>query len=163
MDNRGSIPGRGRVFLFATVSGPALGPIQRVPEALSAGVKRPGREVDPKNRFLHTRCNVRRHRVVYEKRVRSVKVRLTLYNASHLPLRCSIVSSTCLGRPQWPHDITNLWSRTVPTLGSWVRIVLQTWMRVRVFLYCAVLCRWRPCVGPIPHPRSPTSCLFYVK
>jgi hypothetical protein len=52
LDNRGgrsSSPGRIKDFLF-TSSRPALGstqpPIQWVPEALSTGVKRPGREAD---------------------------------------------------------------------------------------------------------------------
>jgi hypothetical protein len=30
-------------------------------------------------------------------------------------------------------------------------------MFVRVFLCCAVLCRYRTCDGLIPHPRSPTK------
>jgi hypothetical protein len=38
------------IFLFTTVSGPAVGPIQPpmqwVPAALTPGVKRPGREAD---------------------------------------------------------------------------------------------------------------------
>jgi hypothetical protein len=51
-DDRGSIPGRGweGIFLLATMFRPALGPnqppIQWVPEAVSAGVKWPGREAD---------------------------------------------------------------------------------------------------------------------
>jgi hypothetical protein len=31
-------------------------------------------------------------------------------------------------------------------------------MCVRVFLCCVVLWKERPCVGPIPHPRSPINC-----
>jgi len=51
LDNLGSIPGRSRdFFLFAAASGQALGsiqpPIQWAPVALSAGVKRKGRESD---------------------------------------------------------------------------------------------------------------------
>jgi hypothetical protein len=46
----GSDPYRGKSFLFPTRSRPALGPaqppIQWVPEAISLGVKRPGREPD---------------------------------------------------------------------------------------------------------------------
>jgi hypothetical protein len=30
---------------------------------------------------------------------------------------------------------------------------------VHIFLCCGVLCRWRPCVGPIPRPRILTNCL----
>jgi hypothetical protein len=47
---RSSSPGRVKNFLFSTSFRPALGPtqppIQRVPEALSPRVKRPGREAD---------------------------------------------------------------------------------------------------------------------
>jgi hypothetical protein len=50
LDVQGSIPGRGKIFLFSEASRPALGPIQPpiewVPGALSLGVKRPGREAD---------------------------------------------------------------------------------------------------------------------
>jgi hypothetical protein len=54
LDDRGrgwsSSPSRVKNFLFSTSSRPALGPtqlpIQWVPEALSPGVKRPGREAD---------------------------------------------------------------------------------------------------------------------
>jgi hypothetical protein len=47
---RSSSPARVKNFLFSTLSRSALGftqpPIQRVPGALSPGVKRPGREAD---------------------------------------------------------------------------------------------------------------------
>jgi hypothetical protein len=52
LDDRGSVTGRGswELFLFATASRPELGPtqppIQRIPWALSLGVKRPRREAD---------------------------------------------------------------------------------------------------------------------
>jgi hypothetical protein len=50
MDGRGSIPGRGNIFFFSIVSGPARGlsqpPIQWVSGALSPEVRRPGREAD---------------------------------------------------------------------------------------------------------------------
>jgi hypothetical protein len=51
MDDRSSIPGRGRdFFLFATASGPTLGltqpPIQWVTVALSPGLKGSGSEAD---------------------------------------------------------------------------------------------------------------------
>jgi hypothetical protein len=46
LDGSGSIPGRGKVFLFSTAFRPALGPtnppIPRIPAAISPGVKRPG-------------------------------------------------------------------------------------------------------------------------
>jgi hypothetical protein len=35
-------------------------------------------------------------------------------------------------------------------------------MCVRVFLCSVVLCRYRPCVGLIPRPRSPTKCLNMI-
>jgi hypothetical protein len=50
LDDRGSIPSKGKIFLFSTASRPALGPtqpsIQYVLGALSPGVKQPGREAD---------------------------------------------------------------------------------------------------------------------
>jgi hypothetical protein len=50
MDDRGSIPGRGKIFIFSIASGPALGstkpPIQWVSGTISPGVKRPEREAD---------------------------------------------------------------------------------------------------------------------
>jgi hypothetical protein len=50
LKGRGSIPGRGKVFLFSIASRPALGPtqppIQWVLWALSPGVKWPGHEAD---------------------------------------------------------------------------------------------------------------------
>jgi hypothetical protein len=42
--------------------------------------------------------------------------------------------------------------------GSRVRIPLKAWMFVLVFLYCIVLCRYRPCDELITRPRSPTVC-----
>jgi hypothetical protein len=51
LDGQCSIPPKGKeIFLYSTVSGPALWPIQppikRVPGALFAGAKQPGREAD---------------------------------------------------------------------------------------------------------------------
>jgi hypothetical protein len=50
LDDGSSSPGMVKNFLFSTSSRPALGsiqpPIQWVPEALSPGVKRPGREAE---------------------------------------------------------------------------------------------------------------------
>jgi hypothetical protein len=50
LDGRGSIPGRGMIFLFSIASIPGLRPTQPptqlVPGTLSPGVKRPGREAD---------------------------------------------------------------------------------------------------------------------
>jgi hypothetical protein len=39
---------------------------------------------------------------------------------------------------------------TARTLGSWVRIPLDAWTYVSVFLYFVVLCRQGTCDGPIP-------------
>jgi hypothetical protein len=50
LDGRGSIPGKGQIFLFSTASIPVLGPVQPaiqwVPGPLSPEVKRQGREAD---------------------------------------------------------------------------------------------------------------------
>jgi hypothetical protein len=49
-ESRGSIPGRGKIFLFSIASRPPLGPteppIQWVSGAVSSGVKRQGREAE---------------------------------------------------------------------------------------------------------------------
>jgi hypothetical protein len=45
-------------------------------------------------------------------------------------------------RSQWPRHLSHVLSSTARTLGSWVRIPLEAWMCVRVFLCCVVLwCR----------------------
>jgi hypothetical protein len=50
LDDRGSIPGRGKIFPFSTASRPALGPIQYPPQwvtgSISPGINFPGRETD---------------------------------------------------------------------------------------------------------------------
>jgi hypothetical protein len=50
LEGRGSVPGRGKIFLFSIASSPVLGPtqptIQWVSRSLSSGLKRPGREAD---------------------------------------------------------------------------------------------------------------------
>jgi hypothetical protein len=50
LDDRGSIPGRGKIFLFSTefrtAVGPAQPPIQWELGSASHGVKQPGREAD---------------------------------------------------------------------------------------------------------------------
>jgi hypothetical protein len=30
---------------------------------------------------------------------------------------------------------------------------------LRISVLCCPVCRYRPCVGPITRPRSPTNCL----
>jgi hypothetical protein len=73
---RGSIPAELEISLFSTAPKPALEstqpPIQWVPEALSPGVKRPGREADHslpsnaevKNAWRYTSTPIRLHSVV---------------------------------------------------------------------------------------------------
>jgi hypothetical protein len=34
---------------------------------------------------------------------------------------------------------------------------------VRLSVLCCPVCRYRPCVGLIPKPRSPTKCLWIEK
>jgi hypothetical protein len=55
MDDRDSIPGKGKVFLFSIASRPGLGsaqpPIHMVPGAISPAVKRPEREADHSSPF----------------------------------------------------------------------------------------------------------------
>jgi hypothetical protein len=50
LDGRGMIPGRGKIFLFSTGFGPAVGPtqplIEWLPGDLSPGIKQQGREAD---------------------------------------------------------------------------------------------------------------------
>jgi hypothetical protein len=50
LDGQGSIPGRGKIFLFSTASRPVLGPtqppIQWIPVVISPGVEQPGCEAD---------------------------------------------------------------------------------------------------------------------
>jgi hypothetical protein len=69
MDSRGvgvRVPVWGKIFLLSTSSRPVLGPtqppIERIPRALSPGVKRPGLEIDHslsgsaevRNMWIHT-------------------------------------------------------------------------------------------------------------
>jgi hypothetical protein len=47
---------------------------------------------------------------------------------------------------QWPHSLRHELSSLAPTLGSWVRIPLRTWMFgvcMRLFCVCVVLCLGR--------------------
>jgi hypothetical protein len=66
LDDQVSIPNRGKedIFFFALESKPAVGPIQppipRLPDALSPGAKRPGREADlslPSSAEVKNACN----------------------------------------------------------------------------------------------------------
>jgi len=43
-------------------------------------------------------------------------------------------------RSQCPSRLKHVLSSATRTLGSWVRIPLEAWMCVRVFLCCVVLC-----------------------
>jgi hypothetical protein len=44
-------------------------------------------------------------------------------------------------RSQWPCGLRQVLYSAAWTLGSWVRIPLEAWICVRVFLCCVVLCR----------------------
>jgi hypothetical protein len=61
------------------------------------------------------------------------------------------------GRSQWPRGLRHELSSPAGTMGSWVRIPLKTWMSVRVYSVCAVLCvgrglarGWSPVQGVVP-------------
>jgi hypothetical protein len=56
------------------------------------------------------------------------------------------------GLSQWPRGVRHELSAPARTLGSWVRIPLETWMSVCVYSVCVVLCD-----GLILRPRSPTD------
>jgi len=58
---------------------------------------------------------------------------------------------------QWPRGLQRLRSWTVRTLRSLVRIPLEAWKYIWVFLCCAVLCRQRSWWWPGPRPMSPTE------
>jgi hypothetical protein len=60
-----------------------------------------------------------------------------------------------LGRSQWPRILRYVWSWTSRKLWSLVRVSLEARMCTRVSLCCTVLCKYRPCDGSIPRPRSP--------
>jgi hypothetical protein len=63
-------------------------------------------------------------------------------------------------RSQWPRGLKHEPSWPARTLGSWVRIPLEAWMSVCIFLYLRYsVCRQGLCDGLIPRPRSPTDCL----
>jgi hypothetical protein len=60
LDDRGSVPGRGKIFLYSTASRPTLGPTQPpsqwVSGGVSPGVKRQGREASPPSRAKVKNC-----------------------------------------------------------------------------------------------------------
>jgi hypothetical protein len=62
-------------------------------------------------------------------------------------------------RSQWSRVRRQEPSSPTRALGSWFGIPLEAGMCVRVYSVCVVMCRERPCVGPIPRPRSPTDCV----
>jgi hypothetical protein len=67
------------------------------------------------------------------------------------------------GRSQWPRGLSHELSSLARTLRSWVRIPLKAWMSVScafTLSLCYSVCRWRPCKGLIPRPRSPTDCIW---
>jgi hypothetical protein len=62
---------------------------------------------------------------------------------------------------QWLRGLRHELFSSARTLGSWVRIPLETWMSVYAFILClcCFVCRWRPCDGLISRPRGPTHCV----
>jgi hypothetical protein len=93
----------------------------------------------------------------------SVKLNILICIKSLLPrILVRFNSEKC--RFQWPSGLRQvLSSAAARTLGSQVRILLRAWMFVCVFLCCVVLCRYRPCAGLIPPPRSPTKYLMDLR
>jgi hypothetical protein len=64
------------------------------------------------------------------------------------------------GPSQWPCGLRHELSSLARRLGSWVRISPKEWMSVTcifVLCVCYSACRYRPCDGLIPCPRSPTT------
>jgi hypothetical protein len=62
-------------------------------------------------------------------------------------------------RSHCPRSLSLVQSFTSRTLGSWVQFPLEVW--IYLYFYCVddVLCRERPCDGPISQLRCPTKCL----
>jgi hypothetical protein len=69
-----------------------------------------------------------------------------------------MVQTTECSWSHWPSGLRHVLSSAAGTLGSWIRIPLEARMYVCVFLCCVVPCTWRPCVGLVHRPRSPTNC-----
>lgn len=53
----------------------------------------------------------------------------------------------------------NSWFFITRKLGTTFQIPLEVWVSVGAFLRYATLCRQKPCLGLIPHPRTLTKCL----
>jgi hypothetical protein len=67
-------------------------------------------------------------------------VRCLKYHVSVSRNRISLIM-IIKGRSQWPRGLRHVQSSAARTLDSWVRIPLEAWMYVHVFLCCVVLCR----------------------
>jgi hypothetical protein len=88
-------------------------------------------------------------------------------NASRFAKSCLVNHTTHVDLQFYLHSINSLYyytnkigpvparSWTSRTPRSWVRITLEAWLYVHVFLCYVVLCRYRPCDGAILRPRSP--------
>jgi hypothetical protein len=61
---------------------------------------------------------------------------------------------------QWPCGLRDEISSPAQTLGSWVRIPLETWLSVRLYYVSVFFCVGSGiATGLIPRPRGPTDCL----
>jgi hypothetical protein len=65
-------------------------------------------------------------------------------------------------RSYWPPGLRHELSSLARTLGSWVRTPLKAWMCLCAFILClrCSVCRYWPCDGLIPRPRSPTGYVY---
>jgi hypothetical protein len=152
------LEGAKKGLFFTTASRPALStnqpPVKLVPGVFSPIVKWPGCESDHSppshdelknewsctalpttslwpgawlSRYVFVTCYLVKHRGDF------ILTLFADYKLSH------IVLLVC--RSQWPHGLRHVLSSAARTLGSWVRIPLEAWMCVRIFLCCVVLCR----------------------
>jgi hypothetical protein len=65
----------------------------------------------------------------------------------------------CISQSLWSRGVRHESSSPAETLESWVRTPLEAWMFLFILCLCRLVCRYRPCEGLIPHPKSPTDCV----